>query len=188
MAIERVPLREHPALFDKPIQEMQVALAAGLPWLEHSFGRGERLAKVINGQKYYTPNIYVGKNDYRLITPDDRVGSYSFFMLEEPQEMEYEAGVNTRLTAPFSLIVWVDMRKASPDDTRDTESVKRQILQVLNGGFLMRGGHYSITRIYDRAENVFNGFTMDETQNQFLMHPFTGWRFYGELHINECLI
>lgn len=185
--IERTPIRQNPALLDVAIQEIQVALADNLQWLDHVFGRAERLAKVINGKKYYTPNIYVGGNEYRLVTPDDRVGSYAFFTVDEPQEMEWQRGNNTKITAPFSVIVWVDMRKVSPDDTRNTEAVKRQVLQVLNGGFLMRHGHYTVTRIWERAENVFTGFTMDEVDNQFLMQPFAGFRFQGVLTIHDCI-
>lgn len=187
MAIERVPLRPNPALFDVAIQEMQVALADKLAWLDHSFGRAERLVKEINGREYYTPNIYVGRNDYRLITPDDRVGNYSFFTLDEPQDMEFSRGEDTLLRAPFSLIVWVDMRKCEIDDTRNTEAVKRDILKVINGNILMRSGHYVFDRIYEHAENVFDGFTLDEIDNQYLMHPFCGWRFAGELTIHVCL-
>ena len=187
MAIERTPLRQDPALFDAAIQEIQIALADKLPWLDHVFGRAERLQKEINGRRFFTPNIYIGRNDYRLITPDDRVGSYAFFTLDEPQTMEYERGVDTLLRTPFSLIVWVDMRKVSPDDTRNTEQVKREILKVINGGITMRSGWYAFNTIYERAENVFEDFTMDEVQNQFLMHPFCGWRFEGELTIHNCL-
>jgi hypothetical protein len=45
-----------------------------------------------------------------------------------------------------------------------------------------------VSRIYERAENVFRGYTMDEVDNQFLMSPFAGWRFDGLLTIkNDCI-
>ena len=41
------------------------------------------------------------------------------------------------------------------------------------------------TAIYELAENVYRGFTLDEIDNQFLMHPFGGFRFEGVLSVNQ---
>lgn len=68
--IERVPINNNnPRLLDKVITELQRGLADRLPWLNHSFGKAERLVKMIDGRKVYTPNIYVGKNEYELSPP-----------------------------------------------------------------------------------------------------------------------
>lgn len=183
--IERVPIIQNPQLFDKVIASIQRGLADNLGWLTHSFGRAERLAKFIDGRRYYTPNIYVGRNEYELIAPDSGFGNYSFFVLDDPQKISWTVGETSKLTAPFSLVVWVDMRTIEDIDQRNTEAVKQQILRVLNGGFRLRDGAIKITRIYERAENVFAGFSLDEVDNQFLMSPFCGWRFYGEMTISD---
>lgn len=187
MNIERVPLRQNPKLFDKLIGEIQQGLADNLEWLNHAFGRCERLVKNIDGRRYYSPNIYVGGNEYELISPDSNFGNYCFFVLNEPENLEYEVGDDTRLRTPFDIIFWVDMRTIPSGADRNTEAVKQDILHTLNGRIHTRYGRYFVTRIYDRAENVFNGFTLDEVDNQFLMQPFCGWRFYGELDVfTEC--
>jgi hypothetical protein len=95
-----------------------------------------------------------------------------------------------RLKAPFSLVVWFDLRRVEKvmnlPDQRNTERVKEQILSVLETAFPKKGS-VTIQRIYERAENVFDGFTLDEVQNQFLMSPFAGFRFQGELIVtNDC--
>lgn len=65
--------------------------------------------------------------------------------------------------AQFSLIVWVDMRRVTNEaDNRNTEAVKFQIMRALNGGFWLKSGSIKINRIYERAENVFKGFTFNE--------------------------
>ena len=179
-----------PYLFDKVIKEIQQALKNGLPWLDYSFGRAERLVKVIDGKRIYTPNVYKGNDNYEVLLPDDRLRCFSFFVLSEPQELMNRMQTEIRIKAPFSLIVWVDLRKVekvmSQPDQRNTEYVKEQILGVLETAFPKKG-HFSIQRIYQRAENVFDGFTLDEVQNQFLMSPFAGFRFYGELIVtNDC--
>ena len=177
-----------PYLFDKVIGEMQQALKNGLPWLQHSFGRAERLIKVIDGKRIYTPNVYKGNDQYEVLLPDDRMRCFSFFVLSEPQEMLNRVQNEIRIKAPFSLIVWFDLRVVEKvmqlPDERNTEQVKEQILGVLNTAFPKKGS-FTVQRIYERAENVFEGFTLDEVQNQFLMSPFAGFRFYGELIVNN---
>lgn len=186
--IERIPLKKNLRLFDRLIAYLQTGLAEELPWLDHAFGKAERLVKEINGRRYYLPNIYIGGNEYELIAPDSNFGNYCFFVLEDPQTVSYTAGDRSRLKTPFSLIVWVDMRTIDEVDERNTEDVKQQILWALNERIWLRSGSMQINRIYERAENVFAGFTLDEVDNQFLMHPFCGWRFTGELQVEtDCI-
>lgn len=179
-------LRNNPRLFDKIIGDMQRGLAAGLPWLNHIFGRAERLVREVGGRRFYSPNVYAGGNDYILVAPDSQqLGNFCFFTLDDPQGVTWSPGDTSQLRAPFSLIVWVDMRTIGVGENRNTEAVKREILTVLNGGLWLREGRMTISRIYERAENVFAGFSLDEVENQYLMHPFCGWRFNGELFIND---
>ena len=187
MAVDRVPLRKNPKLFDRVIGELQQGLKSRLSWLDYSFGRAERLVKTVNGVRVYSPNVYVGNNDYELITPDTvRIGNYSFFVMDEPQDVASPTHDNVRIRSPFSMIVWVDMRKVSDDDERNTEAVKEEILLALED-IILRKGRFEVTRIYERAENVFAGFSLDEIDNQFLMSPYAGFRLQGEiLTIEEC--
>lgn len=190
MATDYLPKFKTAYLFDKVIGELQQALKNGLPWLDNSYGRAERLIKVIDGKRYYTPNIYLGKDQYDVILPDDRHGCYSFFVMHEPQELLNSMQTEVRIRSPFSLIVWVDLRRVEKKmrmpDERNTEYIKEQVLSVIETAD-RRKGHISISKIYQRAENVFDGFTLDEVQNQFLMSPYAGFRFQGEMIVtNDC--
>ena len=79
------------------------------------------------------------------------------------------------------------MRTIETDDERNTESVKQQILSILNGQLWIKHGRIRINRIYEKAENIFKGFTLDEIDNQFLMQPYCGWRFEGVLEaFTDC--
>jgi hypothetical protein len=52
----------------------------------------------------------------------------------------------------------------------------------------LTGGRIILNRIYERAENIYRGYTLSEIDNQFLMHPFAGFRFDGILEFDElCL-
>ncbi len=182
--MDRTPKQTNPQLLDRVIGAIQTALADNLPWLNYAFGRAERIKKDINGREYFLPAVYVGKYEYEEITPDDyKFGNYSFCTIEEPQWVEWVNGQDNKLCAYINVIVWVDMRTIEPTDERNKELVKRDILRVLNGKVAVKDGRFKINRIWEHAEHIFEGFTMDEIDNQFLMHPFCGWRFRGELSI-----
>lgn len=184
MAIDRIyKMPKTARLFDHVIQSVQDALG-DIAWLDHVFGRCERLVKVIEGRRIYTPNVYRGREDYISLLPDNRVlGNYCFFVMGEPQEVSRPTQVH-HLRAPFSLVVWVDMRTIPNEDDRNTEVVKLDVLRVFRQGWI-RQGYMTVGRIWERAENVFDGFTLDEVDNQFLMAPYAGFRFTGEMWINE---
>ena len=190
METEFYPRITTPYLFDKVIRELQKALKDGLPWLENSFGRVERRVTEVNERRLYVPAIYQQDGQYGIMLPDDRLGCYSFFVMHDPQEVLNRMQTEVRIKSPFSLIVWVDMRRVEKKmrmpDERNTEYIKEQVLSVIETAS-KRKGHISINRIYERAENVFDGFSLDEVKNQLLMSPFAGFRFYGEMIVtNDC--
>ena len=190
MATEILPYYKTPYLFDKVIEDVAISLKANLPWLDEAYGRCERLVKTIDGRRYYTPNVYLGRGEYESLLPDDKRGCYSFFVISDPQQVKQQVQTEVRIKSPFSLIVWADMRRVEnvmnlPDE-RNTEYLKEAILSVLNTTFTRRGS-FLIETIYERAENVFQGFTLNEIDNQFLMSPFAGFRFNGTMIVtNDC--
>lgn len=187
MSVERVFKVKSPVLFDKVIGSIQDGLAVSFPWLDHLFGRVERLTKPVQGARVMTPNVYVGGNEYMQILPDQGLGNFCFFLLDDPFAVEWSVGDTSRLEAAFSLVVWVDMRTIEDDDERNTERVKADILRALNGGIWIRTGSIIVESVYSQAERVFAGFTLDEVDNQFLMSPFAGFRFEGKMKVkDEC--
>ena len=98
----------------------------------------------------------------------------------------WEPGVDVGIQTPFSIIFWLDYRSIfNSSDVRNKEEVKRQILDTLNGAFVLKEGTFKINKIYELAENIYRGFSLDEIDNQFLMHPYGGFRFEGELKVQE---
>lgn len=186
MAIARIykqPKRAY--LFDRVIQGLQDALG-DIAWLNHIFGRSERLVKMKDGMRYYTPNVYYGRDEYIGLLPDNRdLGNYCFFVMEEPQTVTYPMGIQNRVRAPFSIIVWVDMRTVGATyDDRNTEQLKEQVLKAIKRGWIKHGA-VTVEKVYERAENVFQGYSLDEVDNQYLMSPFAGFRLTGEMQIDE---
>lgn len=180
-------------MLDRVLGEIQNGLVENIGWLDAAFGKAQRLTKMMNGKNIITPNVYCGgwqghgPNDYIEVSPDSKIGNFSFFEVDDPQTID--AGPWARVvSAPFGLIVWFDLTRVyGVADNRNTERLKAEILHVLNGraGWHLMEGRITINRIYERAENIYRGYTLSEIDNQFLMHPFSGFRFEGVLEFNE---
>lgn len=187
------PVIPNAVMLDEVIGELQKGLYDNVSWLDAAFGRSQRLIKEIRGKKVITPNVYCGgwrghgPNDYIEVSPDSKIGNFSFFEVDDPQTIDVEPWAR-QIKAPFGLIVWFDLQRVYNSKTnRNTEKLKADILKVLNGrsGFVMSKGRIQITKIYERAENIYKGYTLSEIDNQFLMHPFGGFRFEGILEYDE---
>lgn len=188
MLQSRTPKIENPELFDRIIVDIQQHLSDSFLWLNRSFGRAERLVKMINGKRYYTPNVYAGGNEYLNVSPDSKLGNFSFFTIEDPQNVIWETGYSEWKTE-FSIIFWFDMRTITNEaNNRNIQLIKSQILKSLNEGLRLSVGRIKIKKVYEKAENIYSGFTLDEIDNQFLMHPYAGLKFVGDMEINQpCL-
>lgn len=173
--MDRIHKKTDPKLFDKEVLKIQEALADAFPWLDYALGICETLTEVQNGRKQTSANLYIGMGQYEKIQPCEELGNFSFFTLRDPQEISQR---NRNLVkSPFSLIIWYDTRKVSlPTDERNTEAIKAQILGVLHN---VHSPNFSITRIYEKPQNVFADYSYDHTQNQYLMSPFAGLRIDG---------
>ncbi len=196
MATVNAPIIQDPVMLDAIIGHIQTGLIENISWLDAAFGRAQRLSKNINGKRVITPNVYCGgwnghgPNDYIEVSPDSKIGNFSFFEIEDPQTID--AGPWAReIKCPFGLIFWFDLTRVyETAANRNTEKLKAEILHVLNGraGWHLPDGRIAINRIYERAENIYRGYTLTEIDNQFLMHPFAGFRFDGLLEFAELCV
>ena len=189
---DNAPVIKNPVMLDKVIAEIQVGLSS-LSWLDVAFGRSQRLTREMNGKKIITPNVYCGgwnghgENDYIEVSPDSQIGNFSFFEIDDPHTIDMGPWAR-QIKTPFSLIVWFDLTRVyNEPDNRNTEYIKAQILRILGGqtAWHLSQGRIVVNRIYERVENIYRGYTLSEIDNQFLMHPFAGFRFEGLLEYDE---
>jgi len=183
--IDDIPVLTNPQLIDKVLYDIQVGLKENLDWLSYAFGKAQRLVKIISGKKYFTPNVYAGKESYIEVSPTSDYGNFSFFFIDDPQEMIWNPRVQGKLSVNYSLIFWFNIDRIEGAEDRNLEFVKSEILKTLNSKIFLQNGRFDVSKIYELSENVYKGFTLDEIDNQFLMHPFCGLRFTGNLTINE---
>lgn len=177
----QIHIKHDAALLDKSIADFEKGLARHLPWLDNVFGKSERVTKQTpEGKVLRLPTYYYSIDDYEELTPSDSLGNYAYFEIEDGQDVTMDHGGAALITADFSLVVWLDFRKLQGTDSRDKESIKREILTALNS-IVSDNGSISVTNVYERAENVFSGYDIDEVDNQCLMHPYGGFRFEGRI-------
>lgn len=179
-------------LCDALIGELQQVLKANLGWLDAAFGRSQRLTKNVGGRQVVTPNVYCGgwnghgENDYIEVSPDARIGNFCFFEVADPEQVDWNYRQVMEVETPFSIIFWFDLTRIyGTADVRNLSALKNEILTLLNGrsGLVLRNGHVAFNRIYERAENIYRGYTLSEVDNQYLMHPFAGLRFDGTMKV-----
>lgn len=200
----KAPIIPDAVMLDRVMAEIQDGLVQELSWLDVAFGRCQRITKTIENKRYILPNVYCGGwnghgyNDYIEVSPDSKIGNFSFFDLEDPQTITGDVWAKD-IKAPFALIFWFDLRTIyNQNDNRNTEKVKADILNVLNGnaGWHLSYGRVTVTKIYEKAENIYRGFTLytrelnrglsvSEVDNQYMMHPYYAMRFEGTLEVPE---
>lgn len=190
-----VPVFESPYMADKQIQAVMKSLEANLSWLDAAYGRAQKIERVIGEKSYYLPAAYLGKdttkfkNEYIELAPDSRIGNFSFFWMLEPQIVKVEPFSQAMMTVPFALIFWFDLRKIfANNNVRDTEQLKHDILKCLmRQTVLPNNGYITIGKIYETAQAIYREFSINEIDNQFLMHPYGGFRFEGQFKfLEEC--
>ena len=184
-------LGSQPELLDTVIEQMRIWLSGALPWLDAAHGRAERIVKFDNtGRRVYLPVEYTGEgNDYVPLTPDSGEGNFCFFWVGDPQAVDLSDRLQAAIKARCSLIFWWDYRRIfEACGIRDREAVKRQVLDAL-GSMVLRNGRFAAEKLYELAENIYQGFTLDEIDNQFLMHPYGGLRVEGEISATgNCIL
>lgn len=183
-----VPIIDDPVNIDAPIQEMQIALASGLPWLEKSFGRSwESVRQDSVGKNWIYPEVWQGKGiDLLDCMPNDNLPSQSFFRVEDPITIaDYEFERYARMNAQISIIFWFNLEVIDPTLTyRYVEILKGQAQRVITNAAI-ETGTFTINKIWEGAANVFKGYTIDQFKNQELIHPWAGFRFECTLNYLE---
>ncbi len=185
--IPSVPKPSDPKLMDALIGDIQDTLKDGLSWLDYSFGRSQRLVTIQDGTEKYFPGVYLDGGDYINVFPNSEYGNFSFFAVDDPQEIQnYRPNNFNILKVRYGLVIWYDSSKIfSSTDDRNTEILKADVLAVMGRGNRTEHGSVTVDRIYDRAENIYRGYNLKEVDTQFLMYPYGGFRLEGELTYRE---
>lgn len=187
--IPKAPKPTNPVMIDRAISYIQDALISEIGWLDHAFGRAHTLVTKQEQNIYTFPAIYIGDNEYLNVLPGQEVGNRIFFVVGDPQTLNFKPRRYNVINSPISLICWYDLSRIYADSSeRNTEEIKRQILRFLTNLIMPNATRLTVEEIYEKAENIFRGYSIREIDTQYLMQPFAGIRIDGTLTYREDCI
>lgn len=184
--IPAVPKPENPAFMDIVVVQIQDILKANIPWLDHSFGRSQKLIDKDTKKSY--PAVHIGYEKYINVFPDQELGNFSFMIFNDPQTIDSSMKPYIKVNQKFSIVFWFDLDKIFVDQKdRSLEEIKLQILTVLNTKMLLNKGSIKMSEIKKDANNIYKEYDVKEVESQFLMHPFAGLRFDGVMNYTSTV-
>lgn len=186
MNIPQVPKPDLPEFLDRVVVEIQDILKAKFSWLNYSFGRIQRLVTLKDSQNYFYPAVHIGDGEYINALPDQGLGNFSFFVVDDPQTVDFKIHNSSTVKVKCSIVFWFDLNSIFPNaKDRNTENLKAQVLGVLTRELFLKNGRFAVKQIFELPENVYRGYSLKEIDSQYMMQPFGGFRFEGELTFIE---
>jgi len=184
--IPAVPKPETPAFIDKVIVQVQDVLKNNLAWLDYSFGQCQKLVTTKDKKDYFYPGVHIRSGKYENVFPNAKLGNYSFFMIEDPQNIDFRPHTTNNVRLKYSIVFWLNLDKIFGKQVdRNKEAIKAEISKVLTRKTFLTFGRIDIRQIHEQAENIYKGYSIKEIDSQFLMQPYCGFRFEGEMLFNE---
>lgn len=187
--IGKAPKPENPVMLDRVLGQIQDALVAKLGWLDHAFGKVQKLVTSRDAKSYYYPAVYVGNGEYLNVLPGQGLGNRTFFIASDPQDMNFHQLRLSTLKCPVSLVLWYDLSTIFEDQKdRNTEEIKMQMVDCLEKMTMPNGSTFTCNSIYEEAENIFRPFSVREIDTQFMMQPYAGMRIdMTVIYQKDCL-
>jgi hypothetical protein len=174
-----------PKLVDLALLDVQTHLTKKLSWLDYAFGRAERQHDK-DGNTY--PGLYQGNNEYLNLLPDTNIGNYSYFEIDDGQEIYFAQSTDTaknhRFTAEFGLVFFFDFRDVYPGemDYKTAENVKYSVIEAITTARLNTCS-IELTNIYEQAPNVYRGFDHEEIKREFTKRPYGIFKITGQVNV-----
>lgn len=177
---------------DARIQELQEIFADSLTWLTKAFGRSwKQFRKNAEGKTYTFPGVYAGKSEYFDCLPNDTLGAYCFFSHKDKAVpamqipgmggTDYLPGTHNEWQHKVDIIFWFNQQKTNPGvDYPVTENLLAEVRELLRGC-----PFFTPTGVYYNADNIFDGYSLTHIEEQYLMHPFGGFRIEGFIQFLE---
>lgn len=165
---------------DGAITSIQSDMKASLTWIEKVFHRAYLFQESDqDGRvKRMVPKVYEAGNEYINVLPNDHVRSQVFFVPAGDEDVQdYDPNSLLIVNQDIALVFWCDVRSLSGNSATSYNPslslVKKQFIDFLNN----HDSVLEITSIVDKkAEDVFEGFTIDDDKTHYTMLPFAGLR------------
>lgn len=175
-----IHLIESPEGVDNVIVQVQQALSDSVNWLDNIYGRAQTLISLEGTKEHKYPSFVNDNAEYTDLRPRENLGNFCFFTVADPQEIDFIERNYNNIKTPFSLIVWLKLENGENEET-----YKKDILNLLNRKIRLTSGHLTVNKIFNDGENIYKGYSLKQTDSQYLMKPFAGFRIEGFLNYKE---
>ena len=169
----RVVAPTSPTGLDNKINYINYNLSQDLPYINKLFGKAYKLYDKAKDKEI--PQAYLGNNRYFPLTPNDRVGCFTFFDIEDPVETTTE-GIFQRptfLKADARLIMFGDFRKITPSYEYPAEDqIAKEVIDSLSRSSVRFKEYYSKT-----TSVVYDGYDITDNEKLLNYYPYFAIRF-----------
>lgn len=168
-----IPPIVDPKGLDVLLAEIQTILET-VSWLDTAYGQTE---KHYDENRSY-PAIYTG-SDYLSMLPDGHLGNYSFFIVQDPQQVQVDFQ-QEEFAGTMRLVVFFNWDNVYADH-KTYENIKYDILEVLRNPGLLNG-RIEVKAFYKDVENIFKGYKVDPS-----LRPYGAVAFdINYITMNRC--
>ena len=197
MSIPQIPIPKTPRLFDKAFIAFNTNLVVQLPWLAHAFSEAQIMTKKGSSGTIIYPSVFAGKNvkgEYKNVLPNEFLGQdrglsgFSFFdCVQNISYISPNPRVKGMIDGDMGLIFWFNVNKVlgDADEFRNWDKIIYDILQAIKKSSKGFKGEIVVTGWTKKAEEIYSGYSIRETDHPFLMHPYGGVRFNCRVRIHE---
>lgn len=172
---------------DGAIHSLQSMLASRYDWMSvfhRAYPFVEWNAKQTKGLK--VPKVWLGEYEYMNILPNDfLVGQAFFFVADDEKVSEVDPQFGADFNTEISLIVWVNT-SAIPDHTTGPSIawLKKGIVDLMAN---QKNVQKVVSMTDQDAESVFEDWSIDDVDTQYLMLPYAGLKIDMVLRYNYSI-
>jgi len=161
---------DSPVGIEVPIQAIQLQLQS-LDWLQKSFGRAITFNETYDNKTVKKPKILQSDGDYYNVLPNDNFVSQSFIsVISNETSLSIFKGNSKMKTRDLRITFSGNIKEIG----KTTEQLKIEIENELSKVYEVK----KINSFVDeKAETVFDGYTIDDKNTQYSMFPFFCFRF-----------
>lgn len=173
---------------DAAITALQIRLKT-LSWLNKCFHRAYTHREVSGTKTIIIPKVWEASNEWYDCRPNDIVISQAFFTpISEERVLEFEKNVDPVFEQDIALIVWLNTDElAAHISGPSLGHQKSDVLDILKNADSV----LNVSSIIDKsAQEIYQGFTIDDQNTHYTMLPFAGFRINLTVKFDyiECLI
>ena len=128
------------------------------------------------------PRVYLndGGNKYIDVMPDKKLKGFMFF---EIVGLENFNNAQDEVTMTFNTIFWFNLRKIDDKGYDYKEELLTDVLKTFKNGFL--SNDIVNMNVEENFENIYDRYTLPQTDKQFFMYPYSGFKL--TYTVTRCL-